>query len=63
MCLKSLLKPANPPYNTIDINKSKSLEIWAAPELQVPAVFYDAMKIFTPANPMFDLRKMYDAFK
>jgi hypothetical protein len=39
------------------------MEIWAAPELKVPTTYYDAVKIRIPANPMFDLRQMYDAFK
>jgi len=39
------------------------MEIWAATDLKVPAAYFDAMKIRLPANPMFDMRKMYDAFK
>jgi hypothetical protein len=39
------------------------MEIWAAPDLKVPVAYYDAVKIRIPANPMFDMRKMYDAFK
>ncbi len=38
-------------------------EIWAAPDLKIPAAYYDAMKLRAPANPMFDMRKMYDEFK
>jgi hypothetical protein len=39
------------------------MQIWAAPDLKVPATYYDAVKIRIPANPMFDVGKMYDAFK
>lgn len=39
------------------------MEIWAAPDLKVPTAYYDAMKIRVPANPIFDMGKMYDAFK
>ena len=39
------------------------IEIWAAPDLKVPTTYYDAMKIRVPANPMFDMSKMFDAFK
>jgi Domain of unknown function (DUF4412) len=39
------------------------MEISAAPDLKVPAAYYDAMQIRMPANPLFDMRKMYDAFK
>jgi hypothetical protein len=39
------------------------MEIWAAPDLKVPAAYYDSMKLKIPANPVFDMRKMYDAFK
>jgi len=39
------------------------IEIWAAPDLKVPAAYYDSMKLRLPSNPIMDLRKMYDAFK
>ncbi len=39
------------------------MELWAAPDLKVPAVYYDAMKMRLRANPMFDMSKMYDEFK
>jgi hypothetical protein len=39
------------------------MEIWAAPDLKVPATYFDSMKLRIPANPMFDMRKMFDAFK
>ena len=38
-------------------------EIWAAPDLKIPGAYYDAMKLRVPANPMFDMRKLYDEFK
>jgi hypothetical protein len=40
-----------------------SMEIWAAPELAVPASYYDALKVQMPRNPLFDTVKMYEEFK
>jgi hypothetical protein len=39
------------------------MQIWAAPEVKVPATYYDAMKARLRPNPMFDMSKMYDEFK
>ncbi len=39
------------------------MEIWAAPELKVPELYYDALKMSVRPNPIFDARKMYDEFK
>jgi hypothetical protein len=39
------------------------MEIWAAPELKVPATFYDAQRLRIPANPIFDMGKMFEALK
>jgi hypothetical protein len=39
------------------------MELWAAPDLKVPAQYYDAMKLRMPRNPMFDMGKMYDEMK
>jgi hypothetical protein len=39
------------------------MEIWAAPELKIPPAYFDALKMRIPANPILDMRKMYDAFK
>jgi hypothetical protein len=39
------------------------MEIWSAGDLKIPTAYYDAMKIQMPANPMFDMRKMYDEMK
>ncbi|MBI3939947.1 MAG: DUF4412 domain-containing protein [Acidobacteria bacterium] len=39
------------------------MQIWTASDLAVPAVYYDAMKLSMPPNPMFDMGKMYDEFK
>jgi hypothetical protein len=39
------------------------MEIWVAPDLQVPELYYDAMKIRMPHNPMFDLGRIYDEMK
>lgn len=40
-----------------------ALEIWAAPELKVPPQYYDAIKLRTPRNPVFDMSKMFDEMK
>jgi hypothetical protein len=40
-----------------------AMEIWAAPALKMPALYYDAMKVFMPKNPMFDMGKLYDEMK
>jgi hypothetical protein len=40
-----------------------SFEIWAAPNLKMPALYYDAMKIQVARNPMFDMSKLYDEMK
>ena len=39
------------------------MEIWAAPDLKIPATYYDVMKLQMPANPMFDMGKLYDEMK
>ena len=39
------------------------MEIWVAPDLKIPAAYYDVMKIRAPANPMFDMSKMYEEMK
>ncbi|GAB4108613.1 MAG: hypothetical protein Kow001_06600 [Acidobacteriota bacterium] len=40
-----------------------NLKIWAAPALHVPAVYYDSLKVHAKPNPVFDLGKMFEAFK
>jgi len=39
------------------------MEIHAAPGLKLPALYYDAMKMRAPRNPMFDMSKLYDEMK
>jgi hypothetical protein len=39
------------------------MEIWSAPNLKIPAAYYDVMKIQMPPNPMFDMKKIYDEMK
>ncbi len=39
------------------------MEIWAAPELKIPALYYDAIKMSIPRNPVFDMSKMFDEMK
>jgi hypothetical protein len=45
------------------LNGPIAMELWAAPELKLPAAYYDALKMRTPPNPMFDMSKMYDEMK
>jgi hypothetical protein len=39
------------------------MEIWAAPDLKVPELYYEALKMSVPANAMLDVRKLFDEFK
>lgn len=39
------------------------MQIWSAPELQMPSFYYDALKLRTQTNPLFDMRKVFEAFK
>ena len=39
------------------------MEVWAAPNLKVPAAYYDVLKFQMPPNPMFDMNKLYDEMK
>jgi hypothetical protein len=39
------------------------MEIYAAPDLKIPALYYDVMKMRVPRNPLFDTGKMYDEMK
>lgn len=38
-------------------------DIWAAPALTLPPMFYDAMKAATPVNPILDMKKLFDEYK
>ncbi len=38
------------------------MEMWAAPDLKMPPVYYDSFKM-KAKNPMFDMSKLYDEFK
>lgn len=40
-----------------------NIEVWAAPELEVPELYYDSLKLRAPPNPMFDMGKMFEAMK
>lgn len=40
-----------------------TIELWAAPELKIPAEYYDSLKINAQPNPFFDMQKLFDAFK
>jgi len=39
------------------------MELSVAPELKIPAAYYDALKLRVPPNPMFDMGKMYEEMK
>jgi len=39
------------------------MEIHAAPDLKIPALYYDAMKMRVQRNPLFDMSKLYDEMK
>ena len=39
------------------------MEIWAAPDVKIPAAYYDLMKLNVPQNPLFDMGKMYEEMK
>jgi hypothetical protein len=36
------------------------LQIWVAPELEVPDGYYDSLKLTMPHNPLLDMNKIYD---
>ncbi len=40
-----------------------AMEIFAAPDLKMPALYYDVMKMRMPRNPMFDMSKLYEEMK
>lgn len=52
-------------YQTVKytVTGMMNMELWVAPALKVPGLYYDALKMRAPANPFFDMRKMYDEFK
>jgi hypothetical protein len=39
------------------------IDIWAAPEVEVPPLYYESLKMSVDQNPMFDIRKLLDEFK
>jgi len=39
------------------------ITIWAAPDIKMPAAYFDTMKVTATKNPMFDLSAMFDALK
>ena len=42
---------------------SMEMDMSVAPALVLPAVYYDVMKALAPANPMIDMKKLYEEFK
>jgi hypothetical protein len=39
------------------------IQMWCAPDLKMPEVYYDSIKMRMPKNPMFDMGKLYDEMK
>jgi hypothetical protein len=39
------------------------MEIWSTPDLKIPSAYYDAMKFQAAANPMFDMKKLFEEMK
>ena len=39
------------------------IDLWVAPDVVTPPMYYDAMKALAPANPMLDMKRMYEEFK
>ncbi len=39
------------------------LDIWAAPELKVPPLYYEALKMNIGANPLFNIKILFEEFK
>jgi hypothetical protein len=40
-----------------------TIELWAAPEIEIPDEYYESLKINAQPNPFFDMQKLFDAFK
>jgi hypothetical protein len=45
------------------INGPMQMRVWAAPDLKVPAQYYEAIKSRMPRMPMMDFGKIYDEMK
>lgn len=39
------------------------IDLWVAPALVTPPVFYDAMQAIVPSNPMMDMKKLFEEYK
>lgn len=39
------------------------MTMWVTDQLQLPDAYYDAMRLRTPPNPMFDMGKLFEALK
>ncbi len=52
-------------YDTVKyrVTGMMEMELWAAPDLKLPALYYDAMKMQAPKNPFMDMSKLFDEFK
>jgi len=52
-------------YDTVKyhITGMMDMEFYAAPDLKIPGLYYDAMKLQMPNNPFIDMRKLMDEFK
>lgn len=39
------------------------MEIWSAPDLRLPAIYHESMKLRSPHNPGFDMNKLLEVMK
>jgi len=39
------------------------VDLWVAPDVVTPTMYYDVMKALAPANPMLDMKRLYEEFK
>ncbi len=47
----------------VTMGSMMEIDIWAAPALTYPPVYYDGMKAAMPSNPMMDMKKLYEEMK
>jgi hypothetical protein len=47
----------------IEVPPLMKMEIWSAPDLQMPPRYFEAMQLRPAANPLFDMSEILDAMK
>jgi hypothetical protein len=47
----------------IEVPPLMKMEIWSAPDLKMPARYFDALELRPAANPFFDMSEIFDAMK